>query len=185
MRKFSDFSLFKRKLKRVKIGKKSIIIVLLFFSAMVVKSHPFYVSICQMEYNSETKALEISLKTFADDLILGLENAGHTGLYIGEARENPKTDEILYNYLQSVLQFNVNGQSVNYNFIGKELEDGVVWSYLEITNINNFNELEVRCSLLTEVLESQSNIIQVEKNKKIKNLLLSVHQTRGKVLFDD
>lgn len=169
----------------MKIEKKRFIIILLVFSSIVAKSHPFYVSICQVEYNNETNALQISLKTFADDLTLGLENAGHTSLYIGEERENPKTDDLIYAYLQSVLKFTVNGQVVNYNFIGKELEDGVVWSYLEIMNIENFNKLEVKCTLLTEVLESQSNIIQVEKNKRIKNLLLSINNTRGTILFEE
>ncbi len=149
------------------------------------KAHPYYVSICQVAFNPETHALEISLKTFADDLLLGLENAGHSNIFIGEERENPKTDAFIFDYLKSKLNFKVDGKPVTYNFVGKELEDGVVWTYLEIVNVQEFSQLEVSCTLLTEVLASQNNIIQVEKNKVIKNLLLNRNKTFGILSFDD
>jgi len=169
----------------VKIEKKYFIVLLFLFVGFFTTAHPYYVSICQVEFNRQTHALEISLKTFADDLLLGLENAGHSNIYIGEPKENPKTDEFIYNYLLSKLNFKVDGNPVEYKFVGKEMEDGVVWTYLEIINIQEFTDLDVSCTLLTEVLASQSNIIQVEKDKKIKNLLLNRNKTSGNLTFGD
>jgi len=148
-----------------------------------VSAHPYYVSICQIAFNRETHALEISLKTFADDLLLGLENAGHKEVFLGEARENPKTDQFIADYINSKLQFTVNGSPLKYNFIGKELEDGVVWSYLEITGVDQLHSLDVKCTLLTEIYETQNNVIQVEKDKKIKNLLLNHQKISGRLEF--
>lgn len=149
------------------------------------KAHPYYVSLCQVEYNAETKALEISLKTFADDLLLGLKNAGHKDIFLGEERENPETNDFIKTYINSKIKFEVNGKPVSYTFIGKEIEDGVVWSYLEIPDISELKTLNVNCSLLTEVLETQNNIIQVESDKKIKSLLLSKRKTKGTLSFAD
>lgn len=148
-------------------------------------AHPYYVSLCQVEYNAETKALEISLKTFADDLLLGLKNAGHKDIFLGEERENPETNDFIKTYINSKIKFEVNGKPVSYTFIGKEIEDGVVWSYLEIPDISELKTLNVNCSLLTEVLETQNNIIQVESDKKIKSLLLSKKKTKGTLSFAD
>ncbi len=151
----------------------------------ISSAHPYYVSLCQVDYNAETKALEISLKTFADDLLLGLKNAGHEGIFLGEERENPETDDFIRTYIESKLKFEVNETPVSFSFIGKEMEDGVVWSYLEIPDISELKTLDVNCSLLTEVLETQNNIIQVEKGKKIKSLLLSKRKTKGTLSFTD
>lgn len=148
-------------------------------------AHPYYVSLCQIEYNVETKALEISLKTFADDLLLGLKNDGHKDIFLGEEREKPKTDDFIRTYIESKIKFEVNGKPVSFTFIGKEIEDGVVWSYLEIPDISELKTLDVMCSLLTEVLETQNNIIQVESDKKIKCLLLSKRKTKGTLSFVD
>jgi len=53
------------------------------------------------------------------------------------------------------------------------LESDVVWIYLEITDINELDTVKVDCKLLTEVLETQSNIIQVNNGKEIKSMLLN------------
>ena len=168
----------------MKVGKKYIIL-LLFFSVManLVQAHPFYVSICQVNYNKENRTLEISVKTFADDLLLGLENTGKSKIYLGEKKEHPRTNSYIFEYLKSKLNFSVNNQNTEYTFIGRELEKDIVWTYLEIKNVNSLESIQVECSILTEVLSSQSNIIQVDNGDTIKNLLLNKNKTSGSLEF--
>lgn len=168
----------------MKINKKYLITLLILFGSIASTfAHPFYVSICQLNFNRETSSVEISLKIFADDLSAGLENAGHRNLYLGESKEDTKTDSYIFEYLKSKLKFKINGQAVSYQFVGKELDDAVVWTYLEIQNINDLKSVEAECSILAEVYDTQSNIIQVEKNKEIKNLLLNKQTTTGSITF--
>ncbi|MCF6333362.1 MAG: hypothetical protein L3J11_08760 [Draconibacterium sp.] len=75
----------------------------------------------------------------------------------------------------------MNGKNVNYSFVGKEMETGVVWSYLEINSISKLNEIE--CELLAEALDSQSNIIQINNREGIKNLLLSKQKTIDYIIY--
>ncbi len=168
----------------MKIEKKYFILMLLLVMGVnFVKAHPFYVSICQLNYNEQTNSLEISVKTFSDDLLLALENAGRTKIFLGEDKEDPKTDEYIFNYFKTRLNFVVNHEKSALNFVGREIEADVVWTYMEIVNVNDLKSIEVQCSLLTEVLEDQSNIIQVNKNGTIKNLLLNRNKTRGMLEF--
>lgn len=170
----------------MKINKKNVLLFLLVvFSANFLNAHPYYVSICKVDYNEQTKSLEIAVKTFADDLLLGLENAGKNKLYLGEVKENPNTDNYISEYLSEAIQFEVNDKKVNFLFVGKEIEKDVVWSYLEIEGVGDLKRIQVNCNLLTEVLEGQSNIIQVNKNGTIKNLLLSKNTTSGKLNFNN
>ncbi|MCY1722202.1 hypothetical protein OU798_17745 [Prolixibacteraceae bacterium Z1-6] len=168
----------------MKIEKKYFILLLfLLLGTSALKAHPFYVSICQVDFNSKTQSLEIALKVFADDLLQGLEKEGKTKLYLGEERENPKTDQYIFDYLKSQINFAVNNEKVQYNFIGKELENGVVWMYFEVENVSRLNTFEVENTLLTEVIESQNNIVQVNKNGVIKNLLLNKNKTFDTLVF--
>lgn len=169
----------------MKLEKKYFILLLFFILGFTnVKAHPFYVSICQIEFNGKTHSLEIALKVFANDLLLGLENEGKRKLYLGEKKENPKTDEYIYDYLKTQLVFAINNKKDNFSFIGKEMENDVLWIYLEIENVNHLNKLEVECKLLTEVIENQSTIVQVDNRGTIKNLLLNKSKTADSLEFE-
>jgi len=172
-------------LKGMKISKKIILPVLfLFLGVFFSNAHPFYVSICQIDFNEQNQSLEISVKIFVDDLIVGLSEEGHNKLYIGETREDAHTDEYIYDYLKKSIRLKVNDKDVEAAFVGKELETDVVWTYMEIGNIADLKNIEVDCNLLTDVFSDQSNIIQVNKNGEIKNLLLSKRDTNGRLKFD-
>lgn len=164
--------------------RKIIFIISILLSIFVkTEAHPFYVSICKVDYNNTTHSLEISLKVFADDFLFALEKKGTPELFLGEERENPKTDEYIFNYIQAELNFSVDGKKVGYSFVGKELEDDVVWVYMEVPQISSLNKIEVDCNFLTEAFIDQSNIIQVNKDETIKNLLLNSEKTQGEIVF--
>jgi len=168
----------------VKIIKKYLILLLLVAGVFSnANAHPYYVSLCQVNFNSQTKSLEIQMKIFADDLAQGLEKAGHDHLYLGEERENPDTDKFIFDYLKKVLSFRVNGKDATYQYVGKEMDKGAVWVYMEIAEVEDLTSIDVNCSLLTEVLETQSNMIQVQKGKTVKNLLLNKRNTTGTLSF--
>ncbi len=168
----------------MKISKKLIIpIWFLFLGLFSAQAHPFYVSLCQIDYNEQNQSLEISVKVFVDDLLVALTEEGHNKLYIGEDREDEKADEYIFDYLQKKLHIKVNDKALQANFVGKEMEKDVVWTYLEIGNVPALDEIEVSCSILTDIFDDQSNIIQVNKDGEIKNLLLSKRKTQGKLDF--
>jgi hypothetical protein len=170
----------------MKINKKYIILLLfVFIGTNFVKAHPYYVSICEVDFNRENHSLEISLKLFADDLLLGLEKNGRNKIYLGEKIENQETDTYILEYLKNRLSFKVNQKNVEYTFIGKELEDGVVWIYLEIKNVNQLLTFEVESRILLEVVENQNNIIQVNVGGTIKNLLLDKRTISGVLDFNE
>ncbi len=169
----------------MKIAKK-IIILFCFLSvwSFSANAHPFYVSICQIDFNQENYSLEISVKTFADDLILGLENEGAKKIFLGEKKENPETDRFIFEYLNKNLKLKVNDQLLELTFIGKEIETDVVWSYFEVEGISEFNKIEVDCSILVDVFETQNNIIQINDGSGIKNLLLSKRKTNDSITYN-
>lgn len=168
----------------MKVSKKSInLLLFLLLFCNFVSAHPFYVSICQIDHNEETQALEVSVKIFADDLLLALKENGHTHLYLGEEKEHPDLDTIINTYLTKKLQIRIDNKTLNHRFVGREQEKDVVWIYLEMEQVDPFHSLEIECSMLTEVLPDQSNIVQVRKSDARKNLLLNKRKTKGTLHF--
>ena len=157
--------------------KKLFFLVYFFLLQIPVFAHPFYTSICQVDFNGKDHNLEISVKIFADDLIQALKNRGAPEPFLGEKREIPQTDSLINSYIQSKYTFIVNGQKAAYNFIGKEMDTDAVWCYFEIEKVADLKQIEVHCDLLTELFDSQNNIIQITKNGVTKNMLLSKRKT--------
>lgn len=164
--------------------KKIFFIVYFFLLQISVFAHPFYTSICQVEFNNKGHSLEISVKVFADDLIRALEKKGASELFLGEKKEIPQTDSLINAYIQSKYSFVVNSQKTIYNFIGKEMDTDAVWCYFEIENVKDLKQIEVHCDLLTELFDSQINIIPVAKNEVTRNILLDKGKTVDSLNFE-
>ena len=164
--------------------KKILFLVNLFLiGSLSLSAHPFYVSIFQIDFNNENKSLEISVKVIADDLLLALEKRGETNIYLGEERERPDTDKLIFDYIKDKLKLTINGKKTEFRFIGKEMDTNVLWSYFEIDNITELQKIEVNCDLLTEVFPAQNNIIQVNNGVEIKNLLLNKMKVQDSLTF--
>ncbi len=136
--------------------------------------HKFYVSKCLIEFNSEAKALQISLHLFVDDLEEALQLKGIEQQRISSDKEHPEAELHIFQYLQQHLQIQIDGTNVQFDFIGKEPSADLqaIWCYLEVSEIESINRLSVSNNVLMEVFEDQKNIIHISVDKKAKGFFL-------------
>ncbi len=169
----------------VKITKKIFLLLflVLFIETGFAGAHPIYLSLCQIDYNAENHSLEISVKIFADDLLNALRERKQTDLHLGEQQENQKTNEYIFNYLKDNLDIKIDNKPVTVSYVGKEMEDSAVWCFLEVTDIASFSKIQVTDQILTEIYDSQSNVVQVNNKGKILNLLLKKDNPSGELSF--
>jgi len=168
----------------VKAAKKILFLFIFFLIGNIsVQAHPFYVSICKIDFNRDSQSLEISVKIFANDLLGAFENLGEKNIYLGEKKERPDTDKLIADYIKSKLKIKVEGKQTELAFVGKEMETDAVWSYFEIEHVSSLSEIEVTCNLLTEIFQGQNNIIQVNNGKEIKNMLLNKDKNSDTLTF--
>ncbi|MEO1217324.1 MAG: DUF6702 family protein [Bacteroidota bacterium] len=147
-------------------------IYILSFFLLSSFAHPFYVSVSQIGYNAENKSLEIACKIFVDDLEAALESAGARELYLGLENERAGADEIIDNYLRKHLDIHINGEKVEGSFLGKEVIDDVIWTYIEFQEIAYPSEFSINNTLLLDEFEGQQNIVHVKVAGKEKSLRL-------------
>ncbi len=159
------------------------ILFILFTGIEKGNAHPFYVSICQINFNEQNHSLEISVKIFADDLQTALNNRNIEDLFMGDDREKPETDQYISAYLKDKLSISIDEKPIQFSFLGKEQEDDAFWCFLETKNVNSLDSIEVTNTILTEIFDTQSNIVQVTSKGKTKNLLLRKGNTKGDLTF--
>ncbi len=130
-----------------------------------VALHAYHISNFEMEYNAETKALEIIAKIFIDDLEEGIAASGvDENLYLCTDREVDGSDEYIYGYLSSKINIKIDGQEVSFGYIGKETSEDLVamYCYLEVENIEPINEITISNDMLMELFDDQINIIKLK-----------------------
>jgi len=159
-------------------------LVLSFLLLTSFSYHKFYVSISEVNHNTETAALEISMKIFTDDLEAALEADTSEKLWIGDPeREAVTTDSLLAVYFDKKLTFNINGEDKEAVFLGKELEADVTWCYLEIQDIPAVKSVSIDNRILMELFDDQKNLVHIYANGKEKSLFLRRGKTVGEVSY--
>ena len=136
--------------------------------------HPFHVSVCDMEYNKEVKALQISQRIFMDDLATGLQ-AFHKMDYIDtyKPKDPQKLDSLINEYIQAKIFITIDGKKAKLDYIGSELEGDARWCYIEAKNINAISQLDISNVVLFESFPEQENIVHIKANDKLKSYKLN------------
>lgn len=145
-------------------------VVLVLFSGM----HPLHVSVCEVEYDAGSKALEIIQRIFLDDLEREIRlDLGQPELDITLPNNGLTLDQMAESYLQQHLAFKVNGKDVDYNYLGHEIEGDAILCYLEIEKIKKLKSISVSSSILVNIFDDQVNIVHVEVADKIRSMKLT------------
>lgn len=146
--------------------------------------HPFYFSLTQIDHNPETQSLEITLKLFTTDIEQALEASGTGRLFLGEEKEVAEADRYIETYVRDHLELKVDGQLLEYKFLGKEVELDVVWCYVEVLSVPELKQLEIKNTLLLEMFDEQQNVVQIKVGNQKKSALLRKGSTTETIVFD-
>lgn len=156
----------------------SILVFLFLFNHSAVDDinleHEFHLSKCDVDYNLEEAALQISISMFIDDLELTLEGLGYHDLKICSKDESPEAEEIILEYLQNHLLIKVDNADVQLNWVGKEISEDLaaVWSYLEVINVRPSESIFIQNDVLMEGFDDQQNVVKLEFDKSRKSFFL-------------
>ncbi len=148
--------------------------------------HKFHVSKCLVEFNEPEQALQVSMHIFLDDLEEALRRKGADDLFICTKMETEKAEAYLAQYVAENFVLEVNGQPLEYEFLGKEPSEDLqgVWCYMEILNVNSLKDLKITNNILLEVYDDQKNVISIiGPNRRKGMMLLQRGQNSEKVSF--
>ncbi len=146
--------------------------------------HPFHISVIDMEYDEEAKAIEISCRIFLDDLEDTLRRyTGDDKLDIMSDVSQDVVHHALNSYFLEKLKMKVNGKSVEMNYLGEEIEGDVMWCYIEVPKIKKLQSLEVESFLLLETFDDQMNLVHMKAFGSTKSLKLYQYNEWGEIVY--
>ena len=147
--------------------------------------HPIHVSVTDIEFDEERKALEIASHIFLDDIekhIRILKKEPY--LDILKPGEKYTTDALIEKYLKDRFALKVNGKSVDYNYLGFEREAAAIYVYIEVAKVKKLKSLSVRNETLLALYNDQVNLIHVKVKSKIRSLKLEEGQEEDTLIFE-
>jgi len=145
-------------------------------------THPLYVAVAEINYNSSDKFGTLLCKTFSDDLELALQKQYTKKESFDNPENIKKLSSEIDSYIKKHLQLKINGTATNFVFINYKKEDNTVSVYFRINNINDIRTFEVTNTIFYELYDKQIQMVYITINGNRKSNRIMNPQT--KVTFD-
>lgn len=149
--------------------KSAFLFFLAFFSFTVQASaplvHKFYLSNTSIEFNAQTRAIEITSKIFTDDLEHAIEAQCYR--YHSLNPQTPEVFELVKKYIGDNLSLQVGGRSVVLNFLGYSVDNDMTNLFIEASYFDP-NSVIVNNTILLDLYSDQQNIVEVRWNGQSK-----------------
>lgn len=155
---------------------------LIFLTSFTSASHEFYLSVTEVEYDRETRNLQIVSRVFIDDFEEVLSKRYQQDISLSYRKDLENNKALIAKYLQKKLRISIDGKSQELNFIGSKFDADQIVLFLESTSVPDFKKVEVENLLLTDLFDSQKNIVHVKKGETIESMLL-VKENGSKTVF--
>jgi len=165
-------------------GMKKLLLTLLMAFGLLLSSnaHPFYVSITEAKYNPASKSFELSIKCFADDTEAAIRVQGANNFALSKKLSASEL-EVFKSYVLDRIEFKGDKKVFDEKFIGYEIENDVVFIYVEIKLGKKPFPMEVSNTLLLDYQESQENIMHFQKGELKESLRMNYKTRVGKLEF--
>lgn len=143
--------------------------------------HPFYVSVTEVEYTTNTKELGITCKIYQDNLQEALKPFTSTKIDLeqGNKSENNKMIEA---YIRNHLSILINGQKKATKYLGYENDSEATWIFFTISSLKNVKSIGVNTDLLYDYKKEFTNIIHIIIDGKRKSFKLNSPETTASAM---
>ncbi len=144
---------------------------LIFLLSLSASDHDIHLSRCLLEYNEDSKSIQVSMHIFLDDLEAILAERGATErLNLCTEKEHPKGEQYMLDYINEQFKVSVNGKKQTFKFIGKEISEDYLaaWCYLEFQQVVGINSISIVNSVLMDLYDDQRTIVQLKVPNKRK-----------------
>lgn len=147
--------------------------------------HPFYISVCDIAHDPETKALQVSQRVFLNDLETTLRKKYNVRLDVVYPENKSLRDSLIQDYILDNLEIKVDGKSRNRTYLGHEIEDDAMWCYIEYHNVKKVRELSVKNTVFLEMFDTQANLVHFKYQGKTKSIKLDRLTPSGKFTISE
>ena len=131
-------------------------------TAMLSFTHPYFVSMTEIEHDTKTNMLEISVRIFTDDFEKTIRQTYKGKVDLLNKDDKANSEKLIEQYITKHLFLIGDNKNLSLHFDGFETEEGSIWSYFECADITSLKKLEVTNTLLYDYEQQQINFIHVK-----------------------
>jgi len=127
-------------------------------------AHKFHTSFTEADYNAKEASLQITLRTFPDDLENILGRRSKKSVRLDRKQE---TEPLLVAYLQETFQLkNARGEIVKLSWVGMDAGVDSAWLYFEALMPEGCAGAQLRNGFLFDLYDDQINLVNVKHSDK-------------------
>ncbi|NIX65987.1 DUF6702 family protein [Gaetbulibacter sp. S0825] len=167
----------------MKINKLLIFLIIMPLMSFTI-THKYYVSVTEVEYVKEQESVQIVTRIFIDDFEKMLRERYDESITLDIGKDETQIDAYIQKYLSSKLQITIDNTLQQFEFLGKEYEDDILFCYLEITDVSAINNFEIVNQVLFDVFDDQQNLVKTKINSKRKSFMLIPQNDKGVLNFN-
>lgn len=161
----------------------ALLFTLFLFSSFATNDHETYLSVTEIEYRKEQKSIQIISRVFIDDLedVLSKRYQKEVSLSYDEDLETHK--DLIEKYLSRKLNISIDGKLLDLKFLGSKFDADQVVLFIEGVNVQNMGKIKVENLILTDLFDSQKNIVHIKNGEIIESMLLFKGNSSKTVIF--
>ena len=146
--------------------------------------HKYYISVTQINYIEESKAVQITSRIFIDDFESLLRERYDENITLAGDDELETANTYIEKYLTEKLEIIINSKKAKLSFIGKEYDVDIMKCYLEIEGVNSIESIEIKNKVLFDLYSDQQNIVKTKINSKQKSFILFPQKDNAVLKFN-
>ncbi|MGB3774771.1 MAG: DUF6702 family protein, partial [Leeuwenhoekiella sp.] len=135
--------------------------------------HKFYLSVTQLDYLPEKQSVQMITRIFYDDLEKTLQDRYDSSIRVEKSYDQNKLDSYIAKYIQQKLLITIDGKQKKLSYLGHKDENDYVVCFIEISNVADFNTLEIENTLLMDSFPDQKNVVHMQVGKMRKSFMLT------------
>jgi hypothetical protein len=135
-------------------------------------------------HNEKRNTLEITLKMFADDLKVALEAYDQTAIRWDTQVGSSGFNNALKAYLEEKFAVWINDQKLSVRFLGAELDEDVLWCFMEISDVHALQSVRIYNAVIMEYYSDQLNLVHLESDGVVRSVQLQKDKITGCVNLD-
>jgi len=153
------------------------------FSTSDSNYHEFYLSVTDINYIEEEKSLQIISRVFTDDFEDVLNKRYNKNFKLIPKFEVEEIDHYIEKYIKSKFILKTNNTELNLNYLGRKYVDDMVYLFIEVENVQNFQSLTVENSILIDLYSTQKNMIHFKSADFKKSFILEKDITKKSINY--
>ncbi len=132
-------------------------------------AHTYHTSLTRIDYNKKNKSLEIEINLFNHDLEKVLENKNKKNIELDKTKD---IDNLILKYIsKNFIVKDSAGDEKKLVLIGKEVDVDMTSVFIEIDEVENYENLQLQNKIFFESFSEQINLVSLHVEDKKFDLL--------------